>query len=85
MAPKRRTRRALKPPASEPARRGDALRDISHAIGELELARDELANISLTLTRFDRDAALVEPLARVSLVQRFCAEILRRYDWSSRG
>lgn len=77
----KRTSRSLQVPSGEIGRRADALRDVASAVQELALARDEMAAIDVALPRADRDRLLIEPLSRVSLVERFCREVLTRYRW----
>lgn len=82
--PRRRTARALQPAPGERKRRREALRDVAYAVTELCMAQSELAAVPVDAPRFQRDVALLEPLARFALVRRFMDEVLKRYAWSSR-
>lgn len=92
---KARVRRAERRAATRPTGRGitgsttpsgsrvahDAIVDMSHAVDELQKARDELSSLPDGLTKYQRFAITAEPLARVDLVRRYCVDMLARYGW----
>jgi hypothetical protein len=81
----------LVPPAHATKKRGgkgsridmtrEQIVDIEHALAELAAARDEMSQVPEGLNRHQREAAMIEPMARVSLVVKFCEDVLRRNGW----
>ncbi|HVK89496.1 MAG TPA: hypothetical protein VM513_35480 [Kofleriaceae bacterium] len=73
--------RRARPSAGKPPHARESIRDLSHAIRELEVARDEIAYAYATETLRHRiEALLVEPRSRVDLVQRYLREVFDRLD-----
>lgn len=56
------------------------VKDIDHALQELATARDEMARIPDGIHRYQRVAALAEPLARLRLVRRFIEDVIEAYE-----
>lgn len=55
--------------------------DLDHALRELGVVRAEMAALPEGLTKYQREAKLLEPMSRLALVVRFLDEILRRNGW----
>jgi hypothetical protein len=73
--------RQARPPVGRPKLARESILDLNHAIKELEAARDEIAYVDATETSRHRIAAmLVEPLARLELVARFCRDVKVRLN-----
>lgn len=60
--------------------------DLGHAVHELTVARRELEQVTQdkSLSRSERDAALLEPTARLRLVVRFLDEVIATYSRPTR-
>ena len=59
----------------------DQLLDLRSAITELERAEAEMAAVPEGLTKFEREKRMLEPMARVSLAERFLVDMLKRNGW----
>lgn len=77
-APKKR--RSGKPSGAA-SRSLEAVIDLDMAIAYLQTTREELKQIDHGQRLSALERALIEPMSRVKLVQRFCGEVLRRYKW----
>jgi hypothetical protein len=59
----------------------DQCRDLRGAITELQRAEAEMATVPEGLTKHERERRMLEPMARVSLAERYLAEVLKRNGW----
>lgn len=57
-----------------------AVKNLDHAIGEMQAARDELAAVPPGAYRYQREKALVEPMARLRLVVRYLEEVIEENE-----
>lgn len=59
--------------------------DIGHALTELERAKEELVDVEAQheSAKHRKQALLSMPLSRISLVKRYCEQMLARHGWRS--
>jgi hypothetical protein len=59
----------------------DQVLDLRSAIAELEKAEREMTSVPEGLPKYEREKRMLEPMARVSLAERFLADMLKRNGW----
>lgn len=58
------------------------LNNIDQALAQLVAVRREMIEMPAGLSKYQREARLIEPMSRLALVCRFLDEILARNGWS---